>query len=166
MNKIKRSTQVIGHGLIDSSTGLLLKVEIEQLWELFEQIVYYWNDGDLVKNSPQNFYGQWFEFIELNTKKTPSYLFEYKNAISVLNGLKQIHPRDYFKKLLFSNKLSLYPKRGESETMYPDRATRIGHLKLFVVDEFIDVFLSSGGYKQYGATNYNSFIYQSRFNEF
>ena len=166
MSKTERSKQIIGHRLIDSSTGSLLKSEIDQLWELFEKIVFHWNDDVLVKNSPQNFYGQWFEFINLNTNKEPSYLFEYKNAISVLTELKQNNSKDFYKELLFSNKLNLYPKRGESDTLYPDRATRIGHLKLFVVDEFIDVFLTCGGYKQYGATNYNSFIYQSRFNEF
>jgi len=162
-----RCKQIVGYGLLESSTGYLSEKEVSYLWQIFTEIVKTWRNKKLVESRAEEYYGQWHEFIMLNTRQKPSYINEYRNGITVLEELKVMYPTDYWNKLFFENKLNLYFERGETEFDRPDRATRLGHFKLYVIDEFIDVFLTCGGFKQFkkeGKGNYNSYIYQSRYN--
>lgn len=164
----ERCKQIVGHGLIDAATGFLSAKQEHDLWQIFVQIVDTWHDGTYVENVPENYYGQWHEFVVLNIQQVPSYINEYLSGLTVLAELKNAYPKDYWYKLLFENKLNIYfDPRKNREFDFPDRATRLGHFKLYVIDEFIDVFLTCGGYRQFkksGLGNYNTFIYQSRYN--
>ncbi len=158
-----RSNQIVGHGLISSPTGRLLEREVRNLWQIFQKIVSHWHDEKNDDNDPEKYFGQWHEFVELNTRQSPSYLYEYRSGLTVLKELEEECP-DYWDKLFFDHGMDLnYGGKEERNYEFDHRATRLGHLKLYVVDEFIDVYLTSGGYAQFGAQNYNSFIYRSRF---
>ena len=137
-------------GLLPSETGKLRPEEVGRLWEVFEAIASTWGDPD---GEPRLQRSQWLEFLEVRTAEAPSYLEEYRSAIRVLDELRENHGDQAMKKLLFESGM----KEGDAAT------TRLAHLKMFVVDEFIRVWLASGGFKVYGAGNYNGYISGSRF---
>jgi len=134
----------IGRAMIDSSTGSVSEVVLNELWALFFYIGHAW-----VNEEDTNAYkGQWSEFINLKTSSEPSYVGEYLNASHVLQELIGLYGRDEAMfKLFFENNIP------ES-----DNESRLSHLKKFVVDEFIRVYLTVGGFKTFGARNYNSFV--------
>lgn len=98
----------------------------------------------------------------------PSYVAEYVNAIAVVDELIATHGEDEaFNKLFFDNGLAEH-----------SLDTRLAHAKYFVVDEFIRVQVTAGGFKKFirpddeqrdgirpdNIVNYRGFIAGSRFN--
>src|SRR5262249_31843329 len=117
-------------------------------WEVFVHIGRTWGDpGD----DPRYQRSQWLEFILVKTEQEPSYLGEYQNALRVLAELREVYQEKTWMKLFFEHGTQDRP------------TTRLGHLRVFVVGEFIKVWLTSGGFKTYGAGNYNSYVSGSRF---
>jgi hypothetical protein len=134
--------------LLPSATGKLEPEQIERLWEVFVAIANFWGDAD-----PTPLWSQWLEFLELRTAQAPSYLEEYRNAIRVLDDRKRGQSDPGLTKLLSASGV---PPRDPV-------TTPLGHLKRYVVDEFIWVWLATGGFRTYGAGNYNGYISGSRF---
>ena len=134
--------------LIHSGPGKLADDEIESLWEVFVHIGRTWGES---KDDPGYQRSQWLEFVHVKTEREPSYLGEYRNALRVLAELREAQQEGMWDKLFFEH------GAGDKPT------TRLGHLRTFVVEEFIKVWLTSGGFKTYGAGNYNSYISGSRF---
>jgi hypothetical protein len=127
----------------------LQQAELDKLWEVFVRIGKTWGaagDDPLYQRS------QWLEFIAARCKEEPSYLAEYRSGLGVLAELKATHGDGVWDVLFFNHGVTPGPP-----------ATRLGHLRVFVVEEFIKVWLTTGGFRSYGAGNYNSYVSGSRF---
>ncbi len=132
-----------------SLPGELERDELERLWELFDHIGQaWWPSGD----SPLYQRSQWLEFVTVKCKEKPSYLEEYRSGLRVLNELKGAYGEAAWEKLLFEHAVPAGPP-----------TTRLAHFRRFVVEEFIKVWLTSGGFRAFGAGNYNSYVSGSRF---
>jgi hypothetical protein len=134
--------------LLPSSTGPLEAAEIEGLWEVFVHIGRTWGAEGA---DPLYQRSQWLEFLQVKTQQAPSYLQEYRSGLEVLAELYRLHGEEMWQKLFFDHGTTSPP------------TTRLAHLRTFVVEEFIKVWLTSGGFKTYGAGNYNSYVSGSRF---
>jgi hypothetical protein len=137
-------------GLLLSQPGELGPEQIERLWEIFVAIARQWGQP---ANDPMLQRSQWLEFVELRARQAPSYLEEYRNAVRVL---------DDWKARLGDQALPTILR--ESGVKSEDAVTTpLAHLKRYVVDEFIRVWLATGGFRTYGAGNYNGYVSGSRF---
>jgi hypothetical protein len=137
-------------GLLPSETGELSAEHIDRLWAIFVAIAREWGDPDA---DPMLQRSQWLEFVGLRVRQAPSYLEEYRNAVGVLDEWKARHGDQALPKIL-----------REPGVKPADTATsRLARLKKYVVDEFIRVWLATGGFRTYGAGNYNGYISGSRF---
>ena len=143
-----RSADVLPERLLESAPGELSAAELAPLWELFAAIGQAWGDGSL---DPRRQHSHWREFIAVRTLSEPSYLAEYRSAVLVLDELRQQHGPQLWHELFFGS------VRAEAPT------TARGHLRRYVVEEFIKLWLTSGGFKAFGAGNYNSYVSGSRF---
>ncbi|MEE9339459.1 MAG: hypothetical protein V3U87_15400 [Methylococcaceae bacterium] len=114
------------------------------LWLLFVSIGETWmNSSDI-----DSYKERWKEFIQWRISTEPNYSGEYINAHMVINELFELYgQKEAFSILLLDNDISIQ-----------DNETRLVHMKKYVVDEFIKVCLTSGGFKNFGARNYNSFV--------
>ncbi|HYT88618.1 MAG TPA: hypothetical protein VEL76_07905 [Gemmataceae bacterium] len=142
------SNQELPPYLLPSNTGHLSALEVEGLWEVFVHIGQTWG---AVGADPLYQRSQWLEFLQVKTEEAPSYLEEYRSALAVLAELREVHSDGMWQKLFFEHGTTSPP------------TTRLAHLRTFVVEEFIKVWLTSGGFKTYGAGNYNSYVSGSRF---
>jgi len=140
--------------LLDPEAQTLSHADRERLWELFVEIGRCWgnlgDDSASVKSS-------WLEFIEAKTQSPPSYIGEYRNAVTVLQELVELYGRDKAYALLLLR------------SGIPDGppTTRLAHLKRYVVDEFIRVQVVASGFKGFGKPaplNYRGFVGGSRYN--
>jgi hypothetical protein len=124
--------------------------QIDRLWKIFVEIARTWGDP---KTDPMPQRSQWLEFVQLRTGREPSYLEEYHNALRVLDDLKAQHGRNAVTKLV----------RDPGIKSDDPATTPLAHAKKYVVEEFIRVWLATGGFRAYGAGNYNGYISGSRF---
>lgn len=134
----------VGANFLVATSQELSTDVLSVLWLLFEAIGKTWmNSSDSSSYKPQ-----WNEFINLRITSSPNYEGEYLNAYSVINELVDIYGQEEaFTKLL----LNIEHTDG-------DTGNRLAHTKKYVVNEFIKVYLTSGGFKEFGSRNYNSFI--------
>lgn len=158
-----RCNELIEERFIESDGNQLTDSELEILWGLFVQIGRYWDnatsDSSILKSS-------WLEFIEAKTTEPrtkedlPSYAGEYRNALIVFAEMQEYYGNDSdeLRKMFFT-------KTEEVEQKTDLENKRLGHAKTFVVNEFIKVYVVSGGFKSFAGKNYNGFIKGSRFNE-
>lgn len=139
--------------LLPSEPGQLDVDTLECLWELFAAIANIWGtkEGSANLNSPLAYRSQWLEFIDAKTLHRPSYVTEYRTGVETLRELHQRHGAGVWNELMFG------PSRQAALT------TKVGHLRHYVAEEFIRVWLVAGGFKAYGAGNYNGFVSGSRF---
>lgn len=146
--------------LLVSPIGQLKPVEVERLWDLFQQIGRTW-DNISADSAGQR--SSWFEFIGLRCTKEPSYLAEYRSALQVVQELVEAYGLvEGYRELFFNSKLT-------GETKDPSKTmSRLRHAKVFVVDEFIRVQIVAGGFRGFGgrnrAYNYNGFLRGTRYN--
>lgn len=143
----------------------LTEDEFSQLWYLFKLIEVAWQFEPIA----DRLRSQWedmmlarcrdIERIEPNTKapKLISYAAEYVNAANVIAELRnELNETDLIEIIFFSN----------AEVIL----TRLDHMKAFVVDDFIKLYVLSGGFKQFGNgklkdSNYRAFMKGSRYAE-
>ena len=126
--------------------GELSNSHIEVLWKLFLGIHEVWGNEAC---KPEDMASRWREFIKVKTNSDPSYLFEYQEACNLLNQLEPVHGSKIYDHIFFE----LRPQ-GESP---------IARFKTLVVDEFIRVYISSGGFRCFGGANYGGFVSGSRY---
>ena len=138
----------VGSAMLSSALGKMDQPEMDGLWEVFDHIGRTWGAEDA---NPLYQRSQWLEFLHVKTQEDPSYVGEYRNGVEVLRELHQLYQEEMWHKLFFEHGV------GDSKT------SRLAHLRKFVVEEFIQVWLTSGGFKTYGAGNYNSYVSGSRF---
>lgn len=140
--------------LIDPEDKQLTDLERDRLWEIFVEIGRCW--GNLEEDS-LGVRSSWLEFLHAKTHDEPSYVGEYANAIAVVQELVQIYGREHAFTLLFlRNGIPAGPP-----------TTRLAHAKRYVVDEFIRVQVSAGGFKGFSRphpVNYRGWIGGSRYN--
>jgi len=126
--------------------------EMEVLWRLFQEIGRTWKD---TRTDSINIGSDWREFIQAKTGVAPSYTGEYSNAVSCVSELILIHgEKEAFRKLLLDH--------GIDSKAPP--LTRVAHLKVYVVNEFIRVQVAKEGFKSWKGSNYKGFLGGSRFN--
>lgn len=148
------SHETVSAPLIDSEATSLADADRRALWELFVEIGRCW--GNLEHDSAGG-KSSWLEFIESKTQSPPSYIGEYRSAVTVVQELVAIYGREAAYTMLFLR--SGIPPGPPT--------TRLAHAKRFVVDEFIRVQIVGGGFRGFGRpapVNYNGFIAGSRYN--
>lgn len=134
--------------LLDADVENPLSSEEEsRLWILFCEIGRYWIGPDY---DSAHQHSQWLEFIRTRTTVAPSYANEYRLAIRVLEELTHEHGLGVWKFVF-----------GPSPEVSP--TTGYGHFRKYVLNEFIRVWLTTGGFRVFGAGNYNSYVSGSRF---
>lgn len=142
----------IDSGLIPVESNILTELQRDRLWELFIEIGQNWRTRRGAYDTA-NLRSSWLEFIDAKTRYAPSYVGEYVNAAEVLDELIDMYGRDAaYSKLFF-----------ESGIAPGSTVTRIGHLKRFVVDEFIRMHITAGGHKSFGGENYHGYLGGSRY---
>jgi hypothetical protein len=172
MTSAQLSNAELPERLLPAEPGPVSPGDLEILWQLFVAIATAWGDGCRGHESnghasgghtslesalghgspdPLALRSQWLEFIEARTLTAPSYGAEYRSAVLTLEELNRVHGSAMWDELLFGE------SRGASVT------SRLGHLRRYVVEEFIKVWLVSGGFKAFGAGNYNGYVSGSRF---
>ena len=152
--------------LLSAEPGPVSPDDLKILWQLFVAIATTWSghrhesNGQVLERNGSNGHGspdplalrsQWLEFIEVRTRTAPSYGGEYRSAVLVLEELSRVHGSAMWDELLF----------GASRTA--PMTSRLGHLRRYVVEEFIKVWLAVGGFKAFGAGNFNGYVSGSRF---
>ncbi len=139
-------------GLIPAESNILTERQRDRLWELLIEIGQNWRTRRGAYDTA-NLRSSWLEFIDAKTSYEPSYVGEYINAAEVLNELIDMYGRDAaYSKLFFESGI----EPGSTDT-------RIGHLKRFVVDEFIRMHITAGGHKSFGGENYHGYLGGSRY---
>jgi len=144
---------VIPATLLDHEDRVLSAAARQSLWALFVEIGRFW--GNLDEDSA-SVHSSWLEFVEAKTTRSPSYIGEYVNAVSVVQELVGLHGRDAFSLLFQKSGIPGGPP-----------TTRLAHAKRYVVDEFIRMQVVAGGFKgfaQPASLNYNGYIGGSRYN--
>jgi len=151
--------EVIPTSLIFAEGQDLTHRNKEALWEIFEAIGINWFNTIFDSNNQRS---SWYEMIKAKTENAPNYAGEYVNAIYVTNELKAMYGKgDAYRKLFFES--------GVDNDAPP--TTRLAHCKVFVVNEFIRMQITAGGFKSWGdknggerAKNYHGFLGGSRYN--
>jgi len=126
----------------------LAEHEMEELWNLFVAIHSFWGSEAC---RPEDMASQWREFIQLKVGGLPSYLDHYRLGCELLSELRQIHGDNLYKYLFFDGELHRHPD------------SRLASLKRYIVDEFIRVYISLGGFSSFGGKNYTGFVSGSRY---
>jgi hypothetical protein len=122
------------------------------LWRLFQEIGRTWNCS---KTASINISSDWREFIQAKTSIAPSYTGEYSNAVSCVSELILTYgEEEAFRKLFIDHGID-----GKAPPL-----TRLAHLKVYVVNEFIRVQVAKEGFKSWQGSNYKGFLGGSRFN--
>ncbi|MDD7885655.1 hypothetical protein [Flavivirga sp. 57AJ16] len=146
-------------GLIFAEGQHLTYQNKEALWDIFEAIGKNWSNTIYDSNNQRS---SWYEMIKAKTENAPNYSGEYVNAIYVLNELYDLYGKEEaFKKLFFES--------GVDNSAPP--TTRLAHCKIYVVNEFIRMQVTAGGFKSWGtkyggeqAKNYHGFLGGTRYN--
>jgi len=149
MTHLDFSLEEVGPGQLTEPNDALTEDELETLWFTVGAIETAWE----LTPFAQGLRRQWDDMIEARSRDPQSYLPEYKNAARVLEELKALDPVE-FGDLLFFKTIMRKPF---------DVKTRLDHAKYYVVNDFIRFLILSGGFKQFGARNYNGFMGGSRF---
>jgi hypothetical protein len=155
------SLSTVDANYLDHEDDFLPGVVREKLWEIFVEIGRAWGN---VPDDSAGLRSSWLEFIEAKTTRSPSYVGEYANAVSVMQELVGAFGREWAYQQLFFNS-------GISAKDPP--VTRLAHLKRYVVDEFIAVQITASGFRGFADNifspnrplNYAGFVRGSRYNE-
>jgi hypothetical protein len=131
----------------------------EALWEIFEAIGVNWSNTIYDSNNQRS---SWYEMLKAKTENAPNYTGEYVNAIYVMNELEAIYGiGGAYKKIFFES---------DVDNNAPP-TTRLAHCKIFVINEFIRMQITAGGFKSWGtkyggeqAKNYSGFLGGTRYN--
>lgn len=121
---------------------------MEELWKLFREIHEAW--GSEACRS-EDMASQWQEFIQLKVSESTSYLEHYRLACELLSELRQTHGDRLYQYIFFDGELHRHPD------------ARLVAFKRYVVDEFIRVYVSLGGFRSFGGKNYTGFVSGSRY---
>ncbi|WP_145418508.1 hypothetical protein [Planctomycetes bacterium K23_9] len=122
--------------------------EMDELWELFNAIHRIWGSEAC---RIEDMASRWREFVLLKLSESPSYVEHYQDGCKLLSELRDQYGKNLYQYLLLDGQL------------HRQTNSRIADLKRFVIDEFIRVYVSSGGFRSFGGKNYTGFVSGSRF---
>ncbi len=126
----------------------LSTTEFNELWDLFTAIHDVWGSDEC---RAEDMASRWREFVEVKVNDSPSYLSHYRHACELLDELRDVHGEDLYPFLLVDHQIDR------------DSDKELVRIKRFVIDEFIRVYVSSGGFRSFGSRNYGGFVSGSRF---
>ncbi|MBF0623908.1 MAG: hypothetical protein HQL82_03775 [Magnetococcales bacterium] len=119
-------------------TGTLNSVEKKLMWTLFGYIGTRWKNGTGVAMGESQFNGM----LDMKTTEYPSYLTEYRNALSWLSILtKELGNAEAALKYMFDNAQAQKPLTRQ-----------------FVLDEMVSMQVASGGFRVAGYMNFPGFM--------
>lgn len=130
-------------------TAELPQEDREELWELFLAIHGIW--GEPTNCRPEDMSSRWSEFIQVKLDGTPSYAKYYERGCAVLRELRTSFGEGLYQYLLLDGQLVRTTE------------THLAELKRYIIDEFIRVYVSSGGFRSFGPRNYGGYVSGSRF---
>lgn len=136
-----------GDNLSTGEAGLSSS-DLDELWELFIAIHSVWGSQSC---RPEDMASRWREFIQLKISESPSYATRYRDGCELISELRVQHGDDLYQYLLLNGQL------------HSKSNSRLADLKRYVIDEFIRVYVSSGGFRSFGGKNYSGFVSGSRF---
>jgi hypothetical protein len=122
--------------------------EMGGLWTLFLAIHDSWGSEAC---RPDDMASQWREFVQLKVNGSPTYLEHYRSASALLDELRQTHGDRLYRFIFFDGELHRHAD------------ARLAVLKRYVIDEFIRVYVSLGGFRSFGGKNYTGFVSGSRY---
>ncbi len=149
MTDLNFSLEDIGSDQLTSPNDALSGEELEKLWSVLAGIENAWDLAPISHGLRR----QWDDMIEARSLDPGSYLPEFKNAVGVLEELSGLEPAEFIDLVFYQ---TIVRRPG-------DVKTRLDHAKFFVFNDFIRFLIMSGGFKQFGARNYNGFMGGSRF---
>ncbi|TWU09734.1 hypothetical protein [Allorhodopirellula heiligendammensis] len=123
--------------------------QVEVLWRLFVAIHTCWGDEQACR--VEDMASRWREFIQVKIAGTPSYWKHYVDACDILAELEEEHGSDLYAFLFMEGQVHRSTEK------------QIVAFKRYVVDEFIRVYVNSGGFRSFGGRNYAGFVSGSRF---
>lgn len=126
--------------------------EVAELWRLFSAIHDTWGDEQI---RVEDMASGWRELISVKSTGVPSYHDEYLSACSVLEDLRRSKGDQMYEYLFFDPAVQAAPQSNPNSPL--------ARLKTLVIDEFIRVYVSSGGFRVYGGANYGGFVSGSRY---
>lgn len=138
-----------------SSPGIPLSNEqLDTLWSMFRAIAVHWDldiEVELLRS-------RWLDMLEARSTGEPDYRGEYVNAADVYTALvlKLGEPAAIAK--VYQDTVVINPAQA---------ATRLGHAKFYVANDFVRCFVVTGGFRGFvpKARNYTGFMGGSRFRE-
>ena len=115
---------------VPQKTLVLKSSDVTKLWNYYKFIGSYWNMSNHLNTNKESF----TRILDLKTSLRPSYFYEYMSAIQIFEKYKSPTGRLDFEKILLHNTDDFLNK--------------------FVTLEFINLTLTSGGFKRFGYKNY------------
>lgn len=136
------------------SDGQLSVHDLDELWRLFQGIHETWGEN---QSRVENMASGFREFVSVKSNEPDSYLNEYRSACVTLKQLREIHGEKLYEYILLDPTVI-----ADVQTNYGSPVSR---LRKFVVEEFIRVYVASGGFRSYGGKNYGGFVSGSRYRQ-
>lgn len=139
---------------IDDSGHGLPPDDMSELWGLFAAIHEHWSESSA---KVEDMASRWREFISVKCEGTVSYLQHYQESASLLRQIRRDLGKRCYEHVLFDADVIAETKSN------PDLP--ISRLRRFVVEEFVRVYVASGGFRTYGGKNYGGFVSGSRYRQ-
>ena len=133
---------------ISDESKTLSENELLELSQLFAAVHDSWGSEAC---RPEDMASQWREFVQLKVAGSLPYLEHYQSACELLSELRQTHGDRLYQYIFFDGELHRHPD------------ARLVSFKRYVVDEFIRVYVSLGGFRSFGGKNYTGFVSGSRY---
>jgi hypothetical protein len=123
--------------------GPLRAKDFHELWSVFTYIGRRWQDGEFSTVKQRGLR----DVVRSKTTLTPSYLTEYKEAAEILRCLKaELGEQKALEQMFFV-------PQGATDFF----SSRLGHVRRFVITEFIRYQVLQGAFRKFGYVNYRGF---------
>ncbi|MCJ8288557.1 MAG: hypothetical protein HRT58_00885 [Crocinitomicaceae bacterium] len=132
------------HHAADPADLVIPQALFNDMWELFVQIGKFWSTAE----AQENFKSDLLVFMNNRIGMDPCYLYDYKNAAEVIKELINELGEEQGYESLFTDKSIL----DDPPTTLKARARQK------VSNEFIVLYISLGGFKEFGAENSLGYI--------
>jgi len=133
---------------------LLQPQEIAELWILFTAIHKLWGESE---TRVEDMASRWREFIGVKCQGGQSYLDTYRSGCLVLQQLSERYGASCHEYVLLDPDVIAEAKSNP--------ALPISQLRRMIIEEFIRVYVASGGFRSYGGENYGGFVSGSRYRQ-
>lgn len=139
---------------VELTDGPLSLDEFDELWRLFVAIHETWGEA---QSRIEDMASGFREFVGVKSQNPHSYLDEYRSACVTLKQLREIHGETFYAYVLLDPAVIA--------DVHANTGSPVSRLRTFVVEEFIRVYVASGGFRSYGGKNYGGFVSGSRYRQ-